>query len=180
MCAFTTAQLYDTWYDLIYLVLFICIQSAAATAATLCVAILLSLPLAAVVCRVAKLVAGSLNLIPVFSFLRSKHAWFVMYPLAVQLSHLRPRFADDTSSVLTGMRGVKAPPQRSSPCSAYDMSVDLRIFAADVWLTLYYEVSALGFKNVGTSKKKGTDTTCLLYTSPSPRDLSTSRMPSSA
>ena len=42
------------------------------------------------------------------------------------------------------------------------MSVDLRIFAADVWLTLYYEVSALGFKNVGTSKKKGTDTTAKL------------------
>ena len=29
-------------------------------------------------------------------------------------------------------------------------------------------------------KPMGIDTTCLLYTSPSPRDLSTSRMPSSA
>ena len=30
------------------------------------------------------------------------------------------------------------------------------------------------------TEKKNIDTTCLLYTSPSPRDLSTSRMPSSA
>ena len=36
------------------------------------------------------------------------------------------------------------------------------------WITSEADLNAVGFK------------TCLLYTSPSPRDLSTSRMPSSA
>ena len=34
--------------------------------------------------------------------------------------------------------------------------------------------------NIGEPKPDGESITCLLYTSPSPRDLSTSRMPSSA
>ena len=33
---------------------------------------------------------------------------------------------------------------------------------------------------IGQEKGENLDTSCLLYTSPSPRDLSTSRMPSSA
>ena len=40
-----------------------------------------------------------------------------------------------------------------------------------------YEVS---ITLAGAKKKDGGSSTCLLYTSPSPRDLSTSRMPSSA
>ena len=37
-----------------------------------------------------------------------------------------------------------------------------------------------GFLNLLHGRKPGLTVTCLLYTSPSPRDLSTSRMPSSA
>ena len=36
------------------------------------------------------------------------------------------------------------------------------------------------YTNIIRNKDGGTHMTCLLYTSPSPRDLSTSRMPSSA
>ena len=36
------------------------------------------------------------------------------------------------------------------------------------------------YRAILNEKKLGKSTTCLLYTSPSPRDLSTSRMPSSA
>ena len=43
-------------------------------------------------------------------------------------------------------------------------------------LTNYAQVEAEQFANVSSSQL----TLCLLYTSPSPRDLSTSRMPSSA
>ena len=35
-------------------------------------------------------------------------------------------------------------------------------------------------EKINQYKKQEEDTSCLLYTSPSPRDLSTSRMPSSA
>ena len=84
---------------------FMCIQSAAAAAAAgaaaLSVAILLLLLqqqcccfliLYVIVCRIAKFVAGSLNLIPVLFFSSFKRDLFLMYPLAVP-SHLRLRFA---------------------------------------------------------------------------------------
>ena len=69
-----------------------------------------------IMCGMAKTVAGSLNLIPVFSFSSFKHGLFLMCLLSV-LSHLRPRFAYDTSSVVTGMRGAKAgvSPPREAP-----------------------------------------------------------------
>ena len=46
-----------------------------------------------------------------------------------------------------------------------------------------YSVTGVGIKNNGAALNPNVNTstvTCLLYTSPSPRDLSTSRMPSSA
>ena len=48
---------------------------------------------------------------------------------------------------------------------------------------IYRAVATVMIETKGTqlvSFQQVTDTTCLLYTSPSPRDLSTSRMPSSA
>ena len=44
-------------------------------------------------CGMEKLVAGSLKLIPTFSFSSFKHELFLMYPLAALLSRLWPRFA---------------------------------------------------------------------------------------
>ena len=44
-----------------------------------------------IVCWMAKFVAGSMNLIAVFSSSSLKHDLLSMYPLAV-LSHSRPRF----------------------------------------------------------------------------------------
>ena len=41
-----------------------------------------------------------------------------------------------------------------------------------------HDVSGTLIRALGTIERRGYD--CLLYTSPSPRDLSTSRMPSSA
>ena len=50
---------------------------------------------------------------------------------------------------------------------------------------LYIDSFVKGYKNIGYIAiywplKNEVDISCLLYTSPSPRDLSTSRMPSSA
>ena len=42
------------------------------------------------------------------------------------------------------------------------------------------KVHVLNFAVARTHRRLGIGTACLLYTSPSPRDLSTSRMPSSA
>ena len=97
--------------------LYICIQSAAAAAAAaaLCVAILLSLLqqrcccfllLFVIVCWIAKFGAGSLNLIPVFSFSSFKRDLFLMYTLAVLCRIHGLDFP--TSSAIAGMRGVNA------------------------------------------------------------------------
>ena len=112
----------------------ICIRSAAAAAAAaaLCVAILLLLQqqqcccfllLFVIMCRMAKFVAGPLNLMPVYSFSSFKRDLLLMYPLAVLC-----RFYGldlPTSSVLMDMRGAKAgvsPPRRSPPCIICIMS----------------------------------------------------------
>ena len=61
-----------------------------------------------VMCRMSKIVAGSFNLIPsrvLYFFIQARY--ILTYPLAVT-SHLRPRFAYATSSLVTGMRGAKA------------------------------------------------------------------------
>ena len=57
-----------------------------------------------IVCWMAEFVAGSLSLIPVFSFSSFIRDLFLMYPLAALVSHLRPRF------------GV-SPPRRTPPCN---------------------------------------------------------------
>ena len=51
------------------------------------------------------------------------------------------------------------------------------------WLRWYHGIPAYyweGYADMHHTGEGGVDYTCLLYTSPSPRDLSTSRMPSSA
>ena len=51
----------------------------------------------------------------------------------------------------------------------------------DIWITGNLGNSYLGYRILMNSKiKMSNKDACLLYTSPSPRDLSTSRMPSSA
>ena len=71
--------------------------------------------------RMAKIDAGLLNLIPVFSFSSSKPDVFLMYPLSVlcRIHGLDLR----TSSVITGMRRANAgviPPRTSHPCVLHD------------------------------------------------------------
>ena len=120
---------------------FMCIQSAAAAAAAgaaaLSVAILLLLLqqqcccfllLFVIVCRMAKFVAGSLNLIPVFPFSSFNAIYFWWYPLAA----LCRIYGLDlpTSSVIAGMREAKAgvsPPRRSPPCMHISGSPALKI-----------------------------------------------------
>ena len=59
-----------------------------------------------------------------------------------------------------------------------------RLHDAQIAMTSYrgvkYECQQGGEATHGTFCYRGHTYTCLLYTSPSPRDLSTSRMPSSA
>ena len=50
----------------------------------------------------------------------------------------------------------------------------------DVFVVVVRSIVAKPFEFVVLSDLSGSTNTCLLYTSPSPRDLSTSRMPSSA
>ena len=126
LCGFTTGylDLIDYYYTKLLYDVRVCIciyLSCISAAAAPCVAILLLLPLQCyclllllvIVCRVTLFVpvVYLLHLIPVFSFSSFKHDLFFMYPLAVLLSHVQPRFTYNTyhtSSVITGMRGAKA------------------------------------------------------------------------
>ena len=81
--------------------------------------VLLLLLLSVIMCRMTKFVAGSLNLISLFSFSSFKHDLFLMRPLAVLLCRI---FGLDLPicSVMAGMRGAKAgvsPPRQSPPCT---------------------------------------------------------------
>ena len=69
-------------------------------------AVLLILAVRHLVPDVAKFVAGSLNLIPVFSSSSFKPDLFLIHPLAVCCRIYRLDLP--TSSVITGMRGAKA------------------------------------------------------------------------
>ena len=62
-----------------------------------------------IVCRMAKIVAGSLNLIPAFSFSAFKRDCFFYVPLGSTVSLLRPRFAN-----MLGNCGGCTEPRRSS------------------------------------------------------------------
>ena len=77
--------------------------------------------------------------------------------------------------------------------SASDMIVKVKEFQASEWSRLYSGLTTFSFLSLGANPelagaliKSGVTAIayetmdCLLYTSPSPRDLSTSRMPSSA
>ena len=59
------------------------------------------------VCRMAKFVAGSLILLPVFSICSFKRDLFLVYSLAV-LSQLQPRFAYDTASSVINSKSPTA------------------------------------------------------------------------
>ena len=62
----------------------------------------------------------------------------------------------------------------------FDINATLPLMAIQV-VALTYILNSLFFKPVGNVvEKREKFVSCLLYTSPSPRDLSTSRMPSSA
>ena len=69
---------------------------------------------------------------------------------------------------LITMRGYEA--LKSCDVVIYDSLIDSRLldFCKD------------GAERICVGKRAGRHSSCLLYTSPSPRDLSTSRMPSSA
>ena len=54
------------------------------------------------------------------------------------------------------------------------------IYIAYVYLAAVLAMSVIAFAAFGIDKRRARLDNCLLYTSPSPRDLSTSRMPSSA
>ena len=60
----------------------------------------------------------------------------------------------------------------------------LRVLLVDSWLVVVGESGSTGVDGrvirFGVAGAIGLHNICLLYTSPSPRDLSTSRMPSSA
>ena len=166
MCAVCFTTEYDSSTvgpDIVYLVCIIWIQSTAASADAMygytgvaccccccCCCCCLLLLLFVILCGMEKNVAGSLNLIPVFSSSSSEHDLFLMYdifiPLAV-LSHLRPRFACTTSSVITGMRGameVVSPPRRNpleNPC--IDMLAMSSQQSSSQILTRFWVVNAL-------------------------------------
>ena len=79
-----------------------------------------------------------------------------------------------------------------SKCEAYVRKLQARIVKAQKegrhnkvkalqWmLTHSFYAKALAVKRVTSNKGKNTSGVCLLYTSPSPRDMRRSRMPSSA
>ena len=72
--------------------------------------------------------------------------------------------------------------------SARSLRMSKKVKAGIIWVNTYRVISPIaefgGMKHSGYGREAGLqalyDYTCLLYTSPSPRDLSTSRMPSSA
>ena len=73
---------------------------------------------------------------------------------------------------LTTLHGLKAKGEKITMLTCYDATFAKAASQAGVEVLLVGD--SLGMV------LQGHDSTCLLYTSPSPRDLSTSRMPSSA
>ena len=123
---------------------FMCIKSAAA--ALLCVAILLLLLqlqcycillLFVIVCRIAKFVAGSLNLIPVFSFPSFKRDIMLRVPLGSNVSHLQPRFAYILGNYgHARRRGGRQPATANSPLYAYRSSLVQIHLGSFMWIDL--------------------------------------------
>ena len=113
-------------FDVLYSWHVLYIQSAAAAAAAACCSVaipmlLQQLLLFVIVCRMEKNCCGFIESDAIQCFLSHSITIYFqcMYPVAVLLSHLRPRFAHTTSSVMTDMRGPKMgviPPRRSPPC----------------------------------------------------------------
>ena len=103
--------------------------AAAAAAAVLCVAILLLLllqeqcccfPLLFVtVCRIAKFVAGPLNLTPVFSFSSFKRDFFLMVPVGSTVSNWRPRVSPILGSYGHARRQGGRQPAAANPPYIY-------------------------------------------------------------
>ena len=65
-------------------------------------------------------------------------------------------------------------------CCVFEGFLEVIVRAADHGDTLLTGYPAAGYPTRKSRRVLGRTRTCLLYTSPSPRDLSTSRMPSSA
>ena len=80
-------------------------------------------PLFIIVCRMAKLVADSLNLIPVFSFSSFKHDFFscthrqygCMYRLDLTIPNTTKYIHFSVITVMCGAKPVVSPPRRSPP-----------------------------------------------------------------
>ena len=68
-----------------------------------------------IVCRMAKFVAGSLNLMPVFSFSSSKSDFLLMVPLDRTVSHLRPRCSVITAYGHARSQGGRQPAAANPP-----------------------------------------------------------------
>ena len=84
---------------------------------------------------------------------------------------------DERNAASTASRSARAP--RANQGSAYGPNAGLNTFA------YFHGEDESSFSVVDNSRSSATrrgaaSSACLLYTSPSPRDLSTSRMPSSA
>ena len=60
------------------------------------------------------------------------------------------------------------------------IQICLRGINSQTWIEASWDSDSPRILKINRPEKIGTESTCLLYTSPSPRDLSTSRMPSSA
>ena len=62
----------------------------------------------------------------------------------------------------------------------YDLGHEIDVFSGPPYPDLDPKIKLVKIPSLGLYEKKSKFYDCLLYTSPSPRDLSTSRMPSSA
>jgi len=78
--------------------------------------------------------------------------------------------------------GGQSPAPANDPFAAADEKILAEIHDhSEAMANLEYLSDIIGPRLTGSERtKKANEWTCLLYTSPSPRDLSTSRMPSSA
>ena len=114
----------------------------------LCIAILLLLPLQqqcccfllllVIVCRIAKFGAGSLNLIPVFSFSSFKRDFIFDVPLGSTVSHLRSRFAYiHCNCVRAWSQGGRQPSAAKPPL--YQVSYHSTVLLLSMFLLIDYK-----------------------------------------
>jgi len=125
--------------------------------------------------------------------------WLVNYALPGEVVEAEPRGRQGGVAVAAATRVIEASPHRvPAPCpyfgecggcqlqhAAYSHQLAIkRQVVEEAWsragLRLPPDTPVLGMDDPWRYRIRGEFEACLLYTSPSPRDLSTSRMPSSA